>query len=68
MIATGGLTLERIKMMNDAGASVYGVGSYITHGKSRDMTMDLKMIDGRPIAKRGRLPGIIDNPRLERVL
>ncbi|MPN09706.1 hypothetical protein SDC9_156998 [bioreactor metagenome] len=55
-------------MMNDAGASVYGVGSYITHGTSRDMTMDLKMIDGRPIAKRGRLPGIIDNPRLERVL
>ena len=68
VIATGGLTPERIKMMNDAGASVYGVGSYITHGTSRDMTMDLKMIDGRPIAKRGRLPGIIDNPRLERVL
>ena len=68
VIATGGLTPERIKMMNDAGASVYGVGSYITHGTSRDMTMDLKMIDGRPIAKRGRLPGMIENPRLERVL
>jgi nicotinate phosphoribosyltransferase len=68
VIATGGLTPERIRLMNEAGAEVYGVGSYITHGISRDMTMDLKMIDGKPIAKRGRLPGIIENPRLERVL
>ena len=30
--------------------------------------MDLKMVDGRPIGKRGRLPGIVENPRLERVL
>lgn len=68
VIATGGLTPERIKMMNEAGASVYGVGSYITHGTPRDMTMDIKMVNGRPIAKRGRLPGIVPNPRLERVL
>jgi nicotinate phosphoribosyltransferase len=32
------------------------------------MTMDLKMIDGKPIAKRGRLPGIEHNPRLRRFL
>lgn len=68
VIATGGLSPERIRIMNDAGAAVYGVGSYITHGAQRDMTMDIKMVDGRPVAKRGRLPGIIQNPRLERVL
>jgi len=68
IIATGGLTPERIKILNDAGADVYGVGSYITHGTPRDMTMDLKMVDGRPIAKRGRLPGLVNNPKLERVL
>lgn len=68
IIATGGLTPERIKLMNDAGADVYGVGSYITNGAQRDMTMDLKMVNGKPIAKRGRLPGIIPNPRLKRVL
>jgi nicotinate phosphoribosyltransferase len=62
------MTPERIRLMNDAGANVYGVGSYISHGTPRDMTMDLKMINGKPIAKRGRLPGIIDNPRLKRVL
>ena len=32
------------------------------------MTMDIKMVDGKPVAKRGRLPGIVPNPRLERVL
>lgn len=68
VIATGGLTPERIKVMNEAGASVYGVGSYITQGTPRDMTMDIKIVDGKPVAKRGRLPGIVPNPRLERVL
>jgi nicotinate phosphoribosyltransferase len=67
IIATGGLTPDRIRIMNEAGADVYGVGSYITHGAPRDMTMDLKMVDGKPVAKRGRLPGLIPNPRLERV-
>lgn len=68
IIATGGLTPERIKLMNEAGADVYGVGSYITSGAQRDMTMDLKMVNGKPVAKRGRLPGIIPNPKLKRVL
>ena len=68
IIATGGLTPDRIRLMNEAGADVYGVGSYITSGAQRDMTMDIKMIDGRPVAKRGRLPGLIPNPRLKRVL
>jgi nicotinate phosphoribosyltransferase len=68
IIATGGLNPDRIRILNGAGADVYGVGSYITHGAKRDMTMDIKMVDGRPVAKRGRLPGLINNPKLERVL
>ncbi|MDO5562609.1 MAG: nicotinate phosphoribosyltransferase [Synergistaceae bacterium] len=68
IVATGGLSPERIKILNEAGADVYGVGSYITQGTPRDMTMDIKMVNGKPIAKRGRLPGIIPNPKLERVL
>jgi nicotinate phosphoribosyltransferase len=32
------------------------------------MTMDIKMVDGKPVAKRGRFPGIIENPKLEKVL
>ena len=33
-----------------------------------DFTADLHEIDGQPIAKRGRIPGITPNPRLQRVL
>ena len=32
-----------------------------------DFTGDLKEIDGRPVAKRGRIPGRTENPRLERI-
>jgi nicotinate phosphoribosyltransferase len=68
IVVSGGLNPERIKLLLYAGADVFGVGSYIAHGTPRDMTMDLKMIDGKPIAKRGRLPGIEHNPRLRRFL
>ena len=38
--------------------------------KNKDalFTADIHQIEGKPIAKRGRLPGITDNPRLERLL
>jgi nicotinate phosphoribosyltransferase len=26
--------------------------------------MDLKEVDGKPVAKRGRLPGVLENKRL----
>ena len=68
IVATGGITPERIRILNEAGADTYGVGSYIVSGCSRDMTMDLKMINGKPVAKRGRKPGLIENPKLKRVL
>jgi nicotinate phosphoribosyltransferase len=32
-----------------------------------DVTGDIKEIDGRPIAKRGRIPGVTASPRLARV-
>ena len=65
---SGGLTPERIRLLGECGADVFGVGSYIAHATPRDMTMDIKMVDGRPVAKRGRMPGLIENPRLRRVL
>ncbi|SRR6056297_74547 len=64
IIASGGLTPERIRILSDAGVDSFGVGSYIAHATPRDMTMDIKEVDGQPVAKRGRLPGIIDNPAL----
>lgn len=65
---SGGLTPERIRLLGEAGADAFGVGSYISGAAPIDMTMDLKVVDGRPIAKRGRLPGELPNPRLVRRL
>ncbi len=45
----------------------FGVGSYITSAQPNDFTADLKEVEGKPIAKRGRIPGITDNPRLKRL-
>ena len=67
VIVSGGLTLEKIAILKDAGADAFGVGSYISDAQPIDMTMDIKEVEGVPIAKRGRLPGITDNPRLKKV-
>jgi nicotinate phosphoribosyltransferase len=63
---SGGLNPDRIRYFKDAGAPVdsYAVGSYISGAAPIDFTGDIKEIDGRPIAKRGRIPGLTESPRL----
>lgn len=68
IFVSGGLTPERVKILKEAGADAFGVGSYISGAPAIDMTMDLKEIDGKPIAKRGRIPGITENIRLVKVI
>ncbi len=70
IFVSGGVDVERIKQFLEAGAPVdgFGVGSYITGAKPIDFTADLHEIEGKPIAKRGRIPGITPNPRLKRVI
>jgi len=70
IFVTGGVSLERIKQFVEEGAPVdgFGVGSYITGAKPIDFTADLHEIEGKPIAKRGRIPGITPNPRLKRIM
>ena len=67
IIVSGGLNPERIAYFKEAGAPVdsYAVGSYISGATPIDFTGDIKEIDGRPIAKRGRIPGLTDSPRLQ---
>jgi nicotinate phosphoribosyltransferase len=67
IVVSGGLTPARIVELSEAGADVFGVGSFIAHAPPIDMTMDIKEIEGRPVAKRGRLPGVLANPRLVRI-
>ncbi|MGE5485250.1 MAG: nicotinate phosphoribosyltransferase [Ignavibacteriales bacterium] len=68
IFVSGGVTPERMTVLAEAGADAFGVGSYISGAKPIDMTLDLKEIEGKPIAKRGRIPGITPNPRLKKVL
>ncbi len=69
IVVSGGLDAERIGIFKDSGAPVdsFAVGSAISKASPIDFTGDLKEIDGRPVAKRGRIPGRTENPRLERV-
>ena len=67
---SGGIDVERIRQFVEEGAPVdgFGVGSFITSAKPIDFTADLHEIEGKPIAKRGRIPGITPNPRLKRIM
>jgi nicotinate phosphoribosyltransferase len=70
IFVSGGLDPERIKyfLENRAPVNGFGVGSYISGARPVDFKGDLKEIDGRPIAKRGRIPGLVPNSRLKRII
>jgi nicotinate phosphoribosyltransferase len=69
IVVSGGLSPDRIRYFNDSDAPVdsFAVGSYISGAAPIDFTGDIKEIDGRPIAKRGRIPGRTESPRLRPV-
>jgi len=70
IFVSGGIDPERIRYFIENGAPVdgFGVGSYISGAKPIDFTADLHQVEGKPIAKRGRLPGITPNPHLKRIM
>lgn len=68
IFVSGGLKPEKIKILAEAGVDSFGVGSYISGAPAIDMTMDIKEVEGVAIAKRGRIPGVVDNPRLVKML
>ncbi|MGB9678728.1 MAG: nicotinate phosphoribosyltransferase [Thermoanaerobacteraceae bacterium] len=67
IIVSGGLNPERVLELSKSGADAFGVGSYISDAQPIDMTMDIKEVNGEPIAKRGRIPGIIENKKLKKL-
>jgi nicotinamidase-related amidase len=70
LFVSGGVTPARIRQFLEAAAPVdsFGVGSYISGARPIDFTADIKEVEGRPVAKRGRIPGVIANPRLYRMI
>ena len=69
IVVSGGLDMERIRLFReqDAPEDAFGVGSAISGARPIDFTADIKEIEGQPVAKRGRIPGITPNPRLQPV-
>ncbi len=67
IVVSGGLTPDRIVYFKEHEAPVdsFAVGSYISGAAPIDFTGDIKEIDGRPIAKRGRIPGLTPSRRLK---
>jgi len=70
IVVSGGIDPARIALFQNRSAPVdaFGVGSAISSAPPIDFTADIKEIEGRPIAKRGRIPGITPNPNLQRIL
>jgi nicotinate phosphoribosyltransferase len=69
IVVSGGVDAARIALFRERGAPVdtFGVGSAISSAPPIDFTADIKVVEGRPVAKRGRIPGITPNPRLKKV-
>ncbi|MFB0556464.1 MAG: nicotinate phosphoribosyltransferase [Dehalococcoidia bacterium] len=70
IVVSGGFNPERIRQFisQRAPVDIFAVGSYISDAQPIDFTADLHEVEGKPIAKRGRMPGITPNPRLKRVM
>jgi len=67
---SGGLNPTRIKEFQDLDSPVNGylVGSYISGASPNDFTADIREIEDKAVAKRGRIPGKLDGPRLVRII
>jgi nicotinate phosphoribosyltransferase len=69
IVVSGGIDAERIRLFVDkeAPVDVFGVGSAVSSARPIDFTADIKAVEGRPVAKRGRIPGVTSNPRLKKI-
>ena len=56
IIVSGGLDIEDVKELNDYVDS-YGVGTSISNARVVDFSMDIVEIEGKKIAKRGKMSG-----------
>mgnify|MGYP001403274307 FL=1 len=70
IMVTGGLNPERIREFVEAQAPVdsFGVGTFIASATPKPFRAGIKEIEGVPVAKRGRIPGLTPNTRLTRLI
>lgn len=70
IMVTGNFTPEKIRefVLAEAPVNIFGVDSYIAKAPSNAFSAEIQEIEGRPFSRRGRVPGITTNPRLDRVM
>lgn len=57
IFVSGGLNEETVKILSDAGADSFGVGTAVSNAPTIDFAMDIVEIDGKLCAKRGKMGG-----------
>jgi len=57
IFVSGGLNEETVRVLSDAGADAFGVGTAVSNAPTIDFAMDIVEIDGKLCAKRGKLGG-----------
>lgn len=57
IIVSGGLDEESVKVLGEAGAEGFGVGTAVSNAPTVDFAMDIIELEGRLVAKRGKLSG-----------
>ena len=57
IFVSGGLNEKKIRVLSEAGADAFGVGTYVSNAPTIDFAMDIVEINGKICAKRGKLGG-----------
>jgi nicotinate phosphoribosyltransferase len=57
IFVSGGLNEETVRILKEAGAEAFGVGTAISNAPTIDFAMDIVEMNGKPVAKRGKLSG-----------
>ena len=57
IFVSGGLDEEQVKVLSEAGAEAFGVGTAVSNAPTVDFAMDIIELEGRLVAKRGKLGG-----------
>lgn len=57
LMVTGGLNVESVKALKEAGADAFGVGTSISSARPFDFAMDIVSIKGSATTKRGKFSG-----------
>ncbi|MBS7287211.1 MAG: nicotinate phosphoribosyltransferase [Candidatus Freyarchaeota archaeon] len=57
ILVSGGIGEEEIKILGEAGADGFGVGTWCSNSPVIDFALDIVEISGKPVAKRGKLGG-----------